>query len=88
MGDAIVLLRGGSRDGETTTVDDEVRRLVAPSQAPGLVDVYEDTGETEHVRGNEEPAVVFAFTGQEPTGDMAPEMIHMPVGDRELDRDV
>ena len=78
MADGIVLLQGGSRDGETTTVDNEVRRLVAPSQAPGLVDVYEDTGETSHVRGNDEQARVFAHTGQEPAGDLAPEAQHMP----------
>lgn len=77
-GDILVLLRGGSRDGETTTVDDGVRRLLAPSEAPGLVEVYESTDETEMVRGNEEQATVFAWAGQEAAGDMAPEMQHMP----------
>jgi hypothetical protein len=73
-----VVLRGGSRDGESTVVDDEVDRLLAASDAPGLVDVYEATDETQHVRGNDEPAIVFDFVGQEAIGDMAPEMLHMP----------
>jgi hypothetical protein len=75
---ALVVLRGGSRDGESTTVDDEVDRLLAASEAPGMVDVYEATDEVQHVRGNDESAIVFNFTGQEPIGDLAPEMLHMP----------
>jgi hypothetical protein len=75
---ATVMLVGGSRDGESTTVDDEVRRLLAASDAPGLLDIYEPTGEHHHLAGNEEPAEVFAFVGQEPIGDLAPESIHMP----------
>ena len=42
---ATVVLVGGSRDGESTVVDDDVRRLLAHSDAPGLLDVYEPTGE-------------------------------------------
>lgn len=72
------LLRGGSRDGETTTVAVGVRRLFAASEAPGLLDVYERTDEVRPVRGNEDEAVVFDFTGQAPTSDIAPELIHMP----------
>jgi hypothetical protein len=75
---ALVVLRGGSRDGESTTVDDEIERLLAASDAPGMVDVYEATDEVAHVRGNDEAALVFNFTGQEPIGDLAPEMLHMP----------
>jgi hypothetical protein len=75
---ALVVLRGGSRDGESTTVDDEVERLLAASDAPGMVDVYEATDETAPVRGNDEPAIVFVFSAQEPIGDLAPEMLHMP----------
>lgn len=74
----LVVLRGGSRDGESTTVDEEIDRLLAASDAPGMVDVYEGTDEVEHLRGNDEPAIVFAFTAQEPIGDLAPEMLHMP----------
>jgi hypothetical protein len=75
---ATVVLVGGSRDGESTVVDDEVRRLLAASDAPGLLDIYEPTGESHHLAGNEEPAEVFAFVGQEPIGDMAPGSLHMP----------
>jgi hypothetical protein len=74
----LVVLRGGSRDGESTVVDEHVDRLLAASDAPGMVDVYEVTEDREHVRGNDEPAIVFNFVGQEPIGDMAPSMIHMP----------
>lgn len=75
---ATVVLVGGSRDGESTVVDDDVRRLIAHSDAPGLLDVYEPTGERHHLAGNEDPAEVFAFVGQEPIGDMAPESVHLP----------
>ncbi len=74
----LVVLRGGSRDGDSTVLDEHVDRLLAVSDAPGMVDVYEVTGEQEHVRGNEELAMVFAFAGQEPIGAMEPSMIHMP----------
>ena len=73
-----VLLRGGSRDGESTEVADEVSRLFAPSEAPGLLDIYEATEATERIRGNEEAAIVFEWVGQEPTEGVAPEAIHMP----------
>jgi hypothetical protein len=43
-----------------------------------LLDVYESTGETRHLRGNEEPAVVFRFLEQVPAEGMAPEAIHLP----------
>jgi len=78
MSDELVVLRGGSRDGESTKVDDGVRRLVAASDAPGLLDVYEANGETEHLAGNAEPALVFVHASQEPVGDVAPEMLHSP----------
>ena len=38
MGDELVVLRGGSRDGESTEVDEGVRRILAASDAPGLVE--------------------------------------------------
>lgn len=77
-----VVLRGGSRDGESTTVDPQVRRLLAPSDAPGLVDVYEATDEQAHVAGNEVPATVYVFVGQEPAEAFASTMLHMPPRDR------
>jgi len=71
-----VVLRGGSRDGESTTVDEHVTRLYAASAAPGLVDIYEATEETQHVPGNDEAAIVYQFADQEPVDDMT--QLHMP----------
>ncbi len=80
MADDLVVLRGGSRDGDSTTVEGGVRRLLAASDAPGMLDVYEATEETAPVRGNSQPAVVFQYVGQEAAGDTAPEMLHSPTG--------
>jgi hypothetical protein len=79
MAEELALLRGGSRDGESTRVDPGVRRLLTPSEAPGLLEVYEATDDTAPVRGNDELAVVFAFTGQEPAEGIAPELLHAPL---------
>ena len=38
---SLIVLRGGSRDGESTEVDEHVERLLAASEAPGMIDVYE-----------------------------------------------
>lgn len=73
----LVVLRGGSRDGESTTVEAHVTRLRAASAAPGLVDVYEPDGTTEQLDRNDAPARVFRLTGQEPAGT-APELQHGP----------
>lgn len=78
MAEEIAVLRGGDRDGDTTTVDGGTTRLLAPSRAPGLLDVYEATEETAEVPGNSRRAVVFEHTGQEPAGDLAPELQHAP----------
>ncbi len=78
MADELVVLRGGSRDGESTTVQEGVRRLLAASDAPGLVEVYEANGQTEDLERNSAPALVFVHAGQEPAGDVAPEMLHSP----------
>ena len=67
----LVVLRGGSRDGESTSVDDGVRRLLAVSDAPGLLEVYEANGETAEVEGNAQDARVFVHAGPEPAGDTA-----------------
>jgi len=69
MSEELVVLRGGSRDGESTRVQDGVRRLLAASDAPGLVEVYEANGETAELAGNDEPALVLVHVGQEPAGD-------------------
>ncbi len=79
MADELVVLRGGSRDGESTTVAEGVRRVLAASVAPGLIDVYEANGETQHVAGNDAGrAGVRRTSAQEPVGDIAPEMLHPP----------
>jgi hypothetical protein len=78
MADELVVLRGGVRDGESTKVQEGVRRLLAASDAPGLVEVYEASGETDSLPGNSEQALVFVHAGQEPAGDLAPELQHMP----------
>jgi hypothetical protein len=78
MADELVVLRGGIRDGDSTTVQAGVRRLVAASDAPGLVEIYEANGETTHLEGNPEDALVFIHVGQEPAGDVAPELQHNP----------
>ena len=78
MADELVVLRGGVRDGESTTVQEGVRRLVAASDAPGMVEIYEANGETGRVKGNNDDALVFVHVGQEPAGDLAPELQHSP----------
>ena len=78
MADELVVLRGGVRDGESTTVQEGVRRLIAASDAPGMVEVYEANGETGRVKGNNGDALVFVHAGQEPAGDLAPELQHSP----------
>ena len=78
MSDELVVLRGGVRDGESTRVQEGVRRLIAASDAPGMVEIYEANGETDSVAGNSELALVFVHVGQEPAGDLAPELQHSP----------
>jgi hypothetical protein len=73
-----ILLRGGSRDGESTTVDEHVERLYAASEAPGMIDVYDATEELAHVRGNDDDAIVYTFTEQVPLDDGTATHLHMP----------
>jgi hypothetical protein len=73
-----IVLHGGSRDGESTTVDEHIERLYAASEAPGMVDIYEATDRTEHVRGNDEAAIVYNFVGQEAVDDTTATRLHMP----------
>lgn len=74
----VVLLRGGSRDGESTAVDEHVARLYAASEAPGLVDVYEITDESVELRGTDEGAIVYQFVDQEPVTETTVTHLHMP----------
>lgn len=78
MADITAVLEGGSRDGESTELNVHVTRLYAASDAPGLLDVYESTGDRRHLRGNEVDAVVFRFVERVSAEDVAPEAIHMP----------
>jgi hypothetical protein len=78
MAEELVVLRGGSRDGESTAVQEGVRRLLAASQAPGLIDVYEANGETATLEGNPSDALVFIHVAQESSEGFAPEMLHPP----------
>jgi len=64
MAEETIVLEGGSRDGESTQVAEGVRRLLAASDAPGLVEVYEADGRTVDLDG--EQALVFVHAGQEP----------------------
>ncbi len=80
MAEDLVVLRGGVRDGDSTTVQAGVRRLIAASDAPGMVEIYEANGETGRVPGNNDDALVFIHVGQEPAGDLAPELQHSPRG--------
>lgn len=82
MAEELVVLRGGSRDGESTSLEDGVTRLLAASEAPGLLDIYEDSGRTEHLRGNTERARVFTYVGQDSAEGVAPELLHPPQSDR------
>lgn len=76
-GDPTYLLSGGARDGELTTVANELTRLYAVSDAPGLVDVYERTDELVEHPETDGPVGVFTFTGQETAEGLAPELQHM-----------
>jgi hypothetical protein len=79
MAEELVVLEGGSRDGESTVVQEGVRRLLAASDAPGLLDVYEADGRTAEVRGSQ--ALVFVHVAQQPADGVAPEMLHSPSPD-------
>ena len=76
MADDVAVLRGGSRDGESTVVPEGVNRLLAVSDAPGLLDVYEANGETSHMEGNPDDALVFIHTGQTSGDGIAPDVLH------------
>lgn len=68
-----VVLEGGSRDGESTHVAEGVRRLLAASDAPGLLDVYEADGRT-----TDDGSLVFVHAGQDSAEGVSPEMLHSP----------
>jgi hypothetical protein len=73
MADERVVLEGGSRSGESTVVADGVRRLLAVSDAPGLLEVYEADGRT-----TDDGDLLFVHAGQESAEGVAPELLHGP----------
>lgn len=77
MAEITALLRGGSRDGESVILSAEVRRLLAHSAAPGLLDVYAATEEEQHLRGNSQPATVFTYVGQEDAAQFSSDDVHL-----------
>lgn len=79
MAQELIVLEGGSRDGASTVVDEGVRRLLTPSDAPGLLEVYEADGRTRPVPGNDEEGLVFVHAGQQSAEGVAPELLHAPV---------
>ena len=73
------VLVGGSRDGEQTPVAEGVRVVVAASAAPGLLDLYEASGDRVQVRGDSgQHGEVFRFAGQVPADGVAPDALHLP----------
>ncbi|MCA1823537.1 MAG: hypothetical protein ABR520_05735 [Mycobacteriales bacterium] len=76
--DPTVLLKGGPQDGRVVTAAVGVTRLLLPSEAPGLLDVYEERGATAPAPDAEtaEELAVFEFTGQEPANPDFPEVQH------------
>ena len=54
--------------------------MLAASDAPGLLEVYEANGETQKICGNPDLALVFVHIGQQAAGDLAAEHLHDPIG--------
>ncbi|MEP7053658.1 MAG: hypothetical protein ABI912_00230 [Actinomycetota bacterium] len=79
LDDPPVRLRGGPHSGRIATVDPAVTRLYTPSEAPGLLDVYEESdAETD----GEDIRSVFDFVGQVPVDPGVPEHQHPITWDR------
>ncbi len=70
LDDPPVRLRGGPHNGRIAQVDPGITRLFTPSEAPGLLDVYEEVdAETD----GEDIRAVFDFVGQVPMDPNVPE---------------
>lgn len=52
--------------------------MLTPSEAPGLLDVYEQTGDTATDEQSGERVAVFELADQQPSEGVAPELLHMP----------
>jgi hypothetical protein len=77
----VVKLLGGVRDGQVTRVDEHVQRLYTPSDAPGLLDVYDRADGVTEVPDVEGPVGIFEFSDQVSAEEVAPELLHMPGAD-------
>jgi hypothetical protein len=77
----VVKLLGGVRDGQVTRVDEHTQRLYTPSDAPGLLDVYDRTAGQTEVPDVDGPVGIFELSGQVSAEDVAPELLHMPGAD-------
>ena len=70
LDDPPVRLRGGPHNGRITAIDPSITRLYTPSEAPGLLDIYEEVdAETD----GEDIRCIFDFVGQVPMDPNQPE---------------
>jgi hypothetical protein len=74
----LVKLLGGVRDGQVTRVDVHTERLYTPSDAPGLLDVYDRVEGLTEAPDVDGPVGIFEFSGQVGDEGIAPELLHMP----------
>ena len=71
----VIVLRDGPHDGRTAPARDEVTRVFVPSEAPGMLDVYETDGEQEE-HPDEGVRTVFRFVEMIPADPRFPEILH------------
>lgn len=79
----LIVFRGGVRDGQLTRVSHAVTSLLTPSEAPGLLDVYERLDETVFDQKAGADAAVFEMVDQRSAEGIAPELLHQP-GDTDV----
>lgn len=71
----VIVLRGGPHDGRSASLADEVTRVYLPSEAPGMLDVYETDGETEE-HPDEGVRTVFRYVDRIAADPRFPEILH------------
>jgi hypothetical protein len=71
----VIVLRGGPQDGRSASVADEVTRVYVPSEAPGMLDVYEMVDEIEDDPGGGLRSV-FRYADRVPADPAYPEILH------------
>jgi hypothetical protein len=72
---AVIVLRDGPSDGRSASVADEVTRVYVPSEAPGMLDVYEAVDEIVD-DPNDGPRTVFRYVDRVPADPKYPEVLH------------